>query len=200
VRQLIQAVREVVAAGPVDLAAIQRIQDAVRESLPELQRASLCQRALKPGRYLCYKDADYDFVVMLLVWGRGDQTPIHDHGTWGVETVLKSALVVTQYDDDETDPHPVGTVTCDTGAMLYNLPPSRDVHRVQHPARPGHGNGAGDECAVSLHIYGREMTGNRMFVPGQGFRACCLETRVLETEFDLTDFPRCSLGKAAARL
>jgi hypothetical protein len=73
--------------------------------------------------------------------------------------------------------------------MLYNLPPSRDVHKVQH--------GKGDESAVSLHIYGREMTGNRMFVPGEGFRSCCLETRVLETEFDLTDFPRCGLGKAA---
>lgn len=179
-RQLVECLRAALTArAKVDQAAIEDLKAIVSDAVPRLQGASLTAslRALKPGRYLCYKDPDFQFVVMILVWGKGDGTPIHDHGTWGVEAVLHNALRVTSYTECEHDPRPLGTCVCESGTVLCNLPPDRDVHKVEHHS---------GECAVSLHIYGREMTGNRMFVPGEGFKSCKLETRTLETAFDLT--------------
>ena len=179
-RQLVESLRGVLAkrGSKVDQAALDEVKALVQEAIPRLQSTMLCQRAIKPGRYLCYKDPDLEFVIMCLVWGVGDATPIHDHGIWGVEAVLRSTLRVTSYTDCETNPRPVETCVCAAGTVIYNLPGDRDVHKVEHHS---------GDYAVSLHIYGREMTGNRMFVPGEGFKSCKLETRSLETEFDFGD-------------
>ncbi len=173
-RELVQDLRRVIARGSVDQKAVAEIQGLVQESVPRLQ-ACLEGRAsrggLKPGRYLCYKDADYGFVVMVLVWGPGDGTAIHDHGTWGVEAVLRNALRITNYSECEVNPSALDSKLCESGEVISNMPPDRDVHKVEH---------ASGDYAVSLHIYGREMTGNRMFVPGEGFKSCKLETRILD--------------------
>jgi predicted metal-dependent enzyme (double-stranded beta helix superfamily) len=177
-RLLIDSLREILAnrCQSIDQGVLDEVRSLVQSSIPRLQSTLLCQRALKPGRYLCYKDPDFGFVVMCLVWGEGDATPIHDHGTWGVEAVLRSTLAVTNYSECEQDPRPLDTCVCKAGAVIYNLPGCRDVHKVAHHS---------GDYAVSLHIYGREMTGNRMFVPGEGFKCCKLECRSLIEELEL---------------
>jgi predicted metal-dependent enzyme (double-stranded beta helix superfamily) len=174
VQRLVQELRQVVADGPVGHPEVVRIESLVRASLPRLKACKLCSLPLKPGRYLCYKDPDFGFVIMALVWGPGLSTPIHDHGCWGVEAVLKSALRVTNYTEDEREPRPLDTLLAAEGAIMHNLPPARDVHKVEYA-----GTGQG-ELALSLHIYGREMTGNRSFVPGEGFKPCRLDSCKLD--------------------
>jgi predicted metal-dependent enzyme (double-stranded beta helix superfamily) len=179
-RSLVEQIRAVVAKGPVDAAALETLQDVVRGAIPRLAKTSICTRDLAPGRYLCYRDADFGFVVMVLVWGDGSGTPIHDHGTWGVEAVLANALRVTTFCDSETNPQAQCTSIVKQGDVMFNLPPARDVHRVEYCKEHSVGR------AVSLHVYGREMSGNRMFVPGEGFKCCALQTNLLETEFDFS--------------
>jgi predicted metal-dependent enzyme (double-stranded beta helix superfamily) len=174
---MIESIRSIVAGGVVDEPRLLLLETAVREALPRLMRAQVVLDPPPPGRYLCYKDTDYGFVVMLLAWGKGDGTPIHDHGTWGVEAVLRDALIVTEYSESETDPRPLKSCVMAPGAVMHNLPPARDVHKVQHHA---------GERALSMHVYGREMTGNRMFVPGEGYKVCALACGRLETGFDLS--------------
>jgi len=178
VRQLVESIRCKLAEGPVDPTRIQVLEQVVRDAVPRLQQLSLCLAPPKPGRYLCYKDPDYGFVIMALVWGCGDGTAIHDHGTWGVEAVLRSKLRVTSYTECEVDPKPLESCVCAAGTVIHNMPPARDVHKVEH----AQGAGTNGDVAVSLHIYGREMTGNRMFVPGQGYQHCKLECRELRLE------------------
>ena len=179
-QRLVEDIRQVVAKGPVDRDAIATLEDRVREALPRLRQEGLGRDPLKPGRYLCYRDADYGFVVMVLVWGQGDKTPIHDHGIWGVEAVVKNALKVTNFDESETDPQALGSLVLSEGAVMHNMPPARDVHRVEHYA--------GDQ-AVSLHVYGKEMTGNRSFFPGEGYKCCQLMCQVLKLPgFGLDDW------------
>ena len=125
---------------------------------------------------------------MVLVWGKGDGTPIHDHGTWGVEAVLLNALKVTQYSPSEENPEPLGSFVAGASYVMHNLPPDRDVHRVEHHS---------GDAARSLHIYGKEMTGNRAFYPGEGFKVCKLECRDLKTEFDFSDLGACAAKKMA---
>lgn len=175
-RELVENLRAVLArkSPQTDAGAMDELKAVVKEAIPMLQGTMLCQRVIKPGRYLCYKDPDFGFVIMCLVWGQGDATPIHDHGIWGVEAVLRNTLRVTSYTDCESDPKPVETAVCVAGAVISNAPGNRDVHKVEHFA---------GDYAVSLHVYGKEMTGNRMFVPGEGFKCCKLETHSLEREF-----------------
>lgn len=193
-QHLIANLREVLAdrCTEVDQAAIDRVRAVVAEAIPRLQHTMLCEKAgtaaLKPGRYLCYKDPDYDFVIMCLVWGVGDATPIHDHGIWGVEAVLRSTLQVTTYSDCETDPRPLDSCVCAAGTIIHNMPGDRDVHKVAHHS---------GDYAVSLHIYGREMTGNRMFIPGEGFKCCKLEARSLIDELGLSEQCRPHAKRAA---
>ncbi len=162
----------------MDLSTIGRIESLVRDSLPRLEKSCLHTREYAPGRYLCYKDQDFGFVVMFFVWGPGNGTAIHDHGTWGVEAVLKNALKITNYTACEQNPQPTDSFIAPAGSLMHNLPPERDVHKVEHHS--------GDK-AMSLHVYGKEMTGNRSFFPGEGFKACKLECHELTKEFDFTD-------------
>lgn len=148
--------------GAVTEQDLHHLQRVVAHSIPKLRAAaSLRAKMLRPGRFICHRDPVYGFVVMILAWGPGDATPIHDHGTWGVEGVLEGVLSVTEYDDSEMNPKPLTQRIIGPGATMSNLPPNRDVHRV-----------ASGSCglSVSLHIYGREITGNRIFVPGEGFQ------------------------------
>ncbi len=178
-RTLIEGLKSVVSAGEVDASAIKKIEMIVRNAIPRLQNTCLCTKQVNPGRYLCYKDSEYGFVVMLMVWGPGDKTAIHDHGTWGVEAVLKNSLKVITYTECEVSPEPLETMVVSAGMVMNNTPPSRDIHRVEHFT--------GDK-AISLHIYGREMTGNRSFFPGEGYKVCSLETKCLGEEFNIPDF------------
>lgn len=180
-RQLVQGLREIIGSTqgqPMDLTTIGRIEALVKSALPRIEKSCLCTQEYAPGRYLCYKDPDLGFVVMYFVWVPGNGTAIHDHGTWGVEAVLHNSLKITNYSSCEKNPVALGSFIAEKGAVMYNLPPDRDVHKVEHHS--------GDK-AMSLHVYGREMSGNRSFFPGEGFKVCKLECRELTGEFDFTD-------------
>lgn len=184
-RRLVEDIRQALSQGPVSRATVQTMESLVASAVPRLQATSLCKDPPRPGRYLCYRDPDFGFVVMLLVWGPGDGTAIHDHGVWGVEAVLKNSLRVTTYCNSEVNPQPQHALVIEAGAVMHNLPPDRDVHKVEQH---------GESSAVSLHIYGREMTNNRQFVPGEGFKACALQCRdicgELKSTFSLHDLPQ----------
>ena len=161
VQVLVNQLRTIISAGEVDSAAVGAIEAVVGTNFPRLREALLINPAPRPGRYLCYEDPHYGFVVMALVWGPGDATPIHDHGTWGVELVLHNQLRVTTYTQCETLPEPIESKVLSPGAVMHNLPPARDVHKIEH---------ASGDYAISLHIYGKAITQNRSFIPGIGFQ------------------------------
>jgi predicted metal-dependent enzyme (double-stranded beta helix superfamily) len=188
VRQLVEGLRTIIGSvqgRAMDLATIGRIEGLVKESLPRLEDSCLCTKGYAPGRYLCYKDPDLGFVVMFFVWGPGNGTAIHDHGTWGVEAVLKNSLKITNYTSCEKNPQPTDSFVAEAGSLMHNLPPERDVHKVEHHS---------GDYAMSLHVYGKEMSGNRSFFPGEGFKVCKLECRELTKEFDFTDLTKASAG------
>ena len=176
-RGLVGLIRGVLTHGPVDSTVIVRLEDEVRQAIPRLIAQGVGELKVEPGRYLCYQDPDFGFVIMALVWGSGDGTAIHDHGTWGVEAVLRSRLKVTTYTESETAPEPISSFVVETGEVMHNLPPRRDVHRVEFYGDPA--AAANQPSALSLHIYGTTMNRNRSFIPGVGFKVCDLVTKPL---------------------
>jgi len=109
-----------------------------------------------------YRDPQDRFSVLAMVWGSGQGTPIHDHGgMWCVEGVYEGKILVTSYNRVESDVsglfqflehHQVEEGIGGTGSLI----PPVEFHTIENP---------GPEDAITVHIYGGELTQCRVFVP-----------------------------------
>ena len=114
-------------------------------------------RALRDGYTdgQVYESPEHGFVVKVFGWAPGVQTPIHDHQTWGVMGIYQNQLKVTEFDLEKTDAPGVYDIqtkqeyVAERGAIAYLLSPEDEIHHVQN---------IGDDYALSIHIYGKEIT------------------------------------------
>ncbi len=126
------------------------------------------------ARRLLHRDPEDRYTILVMVWGIGQGTALHDHaGMWCVECVYRGSILVKSYSlDDEVGDRfrfikeqEVVAGIGDAGALI----PPFDYHTIENaePARP----------SVTLHVYGGEMNWCNAFVPdGDLFR---LERREL---------------------
>ena len=88
------------------------------------------------------------FSIILLVWKNGQFTPVHNHRTWGVVSVLEGIEKETQYSADgpsnEVELRESGETPFKAGDVSWFNPPD-DIHRVEN---------GGTGLAMSLHVYG----------------------------------------------
>ncbi|MGH9202546.1 MAG: cysteine dioxygenase [Vicinamibacterales bacterium] len=114
------------------------------------------------ARRLLYKDPEDRFTAVVMTWGPGQGTPVHDHGgLWCVEGVVEGEMTVTQYDvradGDRFRVTPVGRpLTAGVGSAGRLIPPT-DYHVLAN-AQP-------DATSLTLHIYGGNLDGCRIFQP-----------------------------------
>jgi predicted metal-dependent enzyme (double-stranded beta helix superfamily) len=122
-----------------------------------------------PGNYRRHQvvtDEAYGFTVVVLLWEPGACTPIHDHDTWCVYGLLQGRLEVTNYGVVEDDGvglirlREVSREQLDAGILGDNRDPTTEVHRVRN---------TGSERAISLHVYGCDLTKRTLF-HGRGIR------------------------------
>ena len=77
------------------------LQDVLRRqglSLPERFHTSLPDTY---ARRLLHRDPDGRYTVVVMTWGPGQKTALHDHaGIWCVECVVDGEMEITQYDLD----------------------------------------------------------------------------------------------------
>ncbi len=113
------------------------------------------------ARNFVHKDPASQFVVMSLVWGPGQGTPIHDHGTWGVMGVYKNELEAVNYkrlddgsDEDYADLRETGSLVLGAGSLAWVLPPNEEIHLNRNSS---------DEPTITIHVYGKEITGYHRF-------------------------------------
>jgi 3-mercaptopropionate dioxygenase len=118
---------------------------------PELLTAR--ERQGDPAGYRCHvlhAEPDGTFSVTAMVWRPGQITPIHDHVTWCVFGVLQGV----EYEElfalaaDGTHLLDVGRYEARPGDVSGFAPPG-DIHRVRN---------IGDSVAISLHVYGADIT------------------------------------------
>jgi predicted metal-dependent enzyme (double-stranded beta helix superfamily) len=170
---LIKEIQQLIGREKVTRDVLLEIQGLVKDAIPEMQ-AELCHQDWEPGRYMLYKDPKHGFVVMMLVWGKGDKTPIHAHGTWGVEAVILNKVCVTNYTYCNISPKELCSAVLEAGEVAYVLPPDEDVHVVAQ---------SGELPAITVHVYGKELTENIIFSPGSGFRPSSVTCRKISTNF-----------------
>ena len=97
-------------------------------------------------QYLLHADPDDRFCVVSFVWGPGQQTPIHDHCTWGVIGMLRGAEVTTSFDATDSGMAEGDELTLQPGDVAVVSPPVGGKHKVRHPYD--------DPGSISIHPYG----------------------------------------------
>lgn len=106
------------------------------------------------ARRLVHRDEQRGYSIVVMTWGPGQRTPIHDHsGMWCVEGVWGGSIDVQQYEltqsgDDGFRFEPRNSYEAGVGSAGCLIPPY-EYHSISNPSE--------NTTAVSLHIYGGEM-------------------------------------------
>ncbi|NOT35684.1 MAG: cysteine dioxygenase family protein [Candidatus Eisenbacteria bacterium] len=118
-----------------------------------------------PDRYarrLLHRHPHGRYSAVVMVWDRGQGTPLHDHaGKWCVECVYRGRIKVTSF-MIEGDPE-AGRVQFAPESVIYagrgeagHLIPPFEHHTLEN---------AEDSPAVTIHVYSDEMTWCHAFFP-----------------------------------
>ncbi|WP_181774112.1 cysteine dioxygenase family protein [Amycolatopsis pittospori] len=145
---LVGAVRRAVDVGTDWSDTADLVADQLRAHLPGPEILTPGQLLGEPDRvagHLLHAEADGAFSILGLVWRPGQTTRIHDHITWCVVGVLSGIEHEELFDEAL---NPLGTRDNAPGEVSGFAPPG-DIHRIRN---------VGDETAVSLHIYGTDIT------------------------------------------
>lgn len=121
-----------------------------------------------PSRYarrLLHRDPEGRYSVVVMVWGPGQGTDLHDHaGRWCVECVYRGKITVTSYElitppgHDEIDFRVAEVVDAGPGEAGALIPPF-EYHTIHNHA---------SDTAVTVHVYAAELTACNVFVPVNG--------------------------------
>ena len=163
--ELIARLDQSVGAGSAEA-----ITAAVKNDLEHVlggRRLSLPPEFIKPrpdayARRLLYRDPQGRYSAIVMTWGPGQGTAVHDHGgLWCVEGVVDGEIAVTQYlVEQERDGFyrvtPIGSLLAGTGSAGCLIPPTD--HHVLANARPS-------RASVTLHIYGGDLDDCKVFLP-----------------------------------
>lgn len=154
----------------VEAGSAEAITSAVKADLEEmlgsrkltLPGAFTTPRRDAYARRLLHRDPQGRYSVIVMTWGPGQGTAVHDHGgLWCVEGVVDGEIAVTQYlVRQEPDGYyrvtPIGSLLAGTGSAGCLIPPTD--HHVLANARPAH-------PSVTLHVYGGDLDDCRVFLP-----------------------------------
>ena len=148
---LTAAVRRAVRAGGSWQQTADRVVEALRGRLPGPGILSAEQLAGGPDGYrthLVHAEPDGSFSIVVMVWRPGQRTPVHDHLTWCVTGVLQGTEYELVYANRGDHLEPVARNANPAGTVSGFAPPG-DIHEVTN---------TGDGIAVSMHVYGTDIT------------------------------------------
>lgn len=112
------------------------------------------------ARRLLHHDPANRYTAVVMTWGPGQGTPVHDHGgLWCVEGVVEGEMSVTRYDvrpdGDAFAVAPVGeSLRAGMGTAGRLIPPT-DYHVLA--------NALPDGTSLTLHVYGGSLDGCRIY-------------------------------------
>jgi predicted metal-dependent enzyme (double-stranded beta helix superfamily) len=124
------------------------VAEQLRAHLPGPDILSREQRLGSPecaAGHTLHVEPDGSFSVTAVVWRPGQLTRIHDHTTWCVFGVIQGVEHEDVYD---AELNLIGQHDNLAGDVNGFAPPG-DIHRVHN---------TGEETAISIHIYGTDIT------------------------------------------
>lgn len=116
----------------------------------------------KYARRLLHRDPNGRYSVVVMVWGVGQGTALHDHaGEWCVECVYRGRIKVDSYDltshvENTYQFTHESTILAGIGQAGALIPPL-EYHTIC--------NDLADQPSVTVHVYGHELTWCNIFLP-----------------------------------
>jgi predicted metal-dependent enzyme (double-stranded beta helix superfamily) len=113
------------------------------------------------ARRLLHRDDEKGFSIVAMTWGPKQGTPLHDHGgMWCVEGVCRGSIEVQQFELMEQKQERFrfekrGSFQAGIGSAGCLIPP-HEYHTIRN---------ASAQPAVSVHIYGGDMSFCNVFEP-----------------------------------
>ncbi|HEX6976671.1 MAG TPA: cysteine dioxygenase family protein [Vicinamibacterales bacterium] len=138
------------------------LQDALRCNGLQLPDRYHVARPDAYARRLLHRDEQGRYTVVVMTWGPGQGTPLHDHaGIWCVECVVDGLMEVVQYNLVEQQAgayrfEAKSRVTAERGSAGCLIPPF-EYHTLSNARR--------DASSITLHVYGGEMDHCHIFEP-----------------------------------
>jgi predicted metal-dependent enzyme (double-stranded beta helix superfamily) len=156
--------RSVEAGAPEAITAAVKadLEDMLGGGKLSLPAALMVPRPDHYARRLLHRDPRGRYSAIVMTWGPGQGTAVHDHGgLWCVEGVVDGDIAVTQYlVKQDTDGYyrvtPIGSLLAGTGSAGCLIPPTD--HHVLANARPS-------RASVTLHVYGGDLDDCKVFLP-----------------------------------
>jgi predicted metal-dependent enzyme (double-stranded beta helix superfamily) len=98
--------------------------------------------------YLLWRDVETDVSLIAMVLGPGDETPIHDHLTWGVVGVYEGEQIETRFLVRGTTLRETACRRRGPGSVSYLMPPREDIHFVRNDSQG---------LAISVFVMGSNL-------------------------------------------
>ncbi len=114
------------------------------------------------ARRLMHRSDELGYAVIVMTWGAGQRTPIHDHcGMWCVEGVWQGCIEVVQYErlerrGDYARFEERGCMQACAGSAGSLIPP-HEYHTIA--------NAEDHRAAITVHVYADHMTTCNIFEP-----------------------------------
>lgn len=126
-----------------------------------LPERCLCAHQDKYARHLLHSSEEFGYTAVVMVWGPGQRTGLHDHsGLWCVEGVVEGELTITRFErlggDEVYRFEECERIHASAGSSGSLIPP-HEYHILA--------NDSPTQTAITLHIYGGEMTSCSVFEP-----------------------------------
>jgi predicted metal-dependent enzyme (double-stranded beta helix superfamily) len=154
--QFVAEVREIVDAGGGERRVTAAVAARLRALLADdrgFLRAGYTQP--DPDAYVMYPlhvEDDGSFSIAAAVWGTGQVSPIHDHGTWGVIGIYDGVEHERRFEPPATPgaggPHLLGESDLKPGEVAVCCTSDQDVHEVSC---------ASTVACVGIHVYGADI-------------------------------------------
>jgi len=153
---------------PTDEAVCEGIKSALERHLkdadPFLPEDFCAPHPEKYARRLFHKDPENRYSVVVMVWGVGQITALHDHsGNWCVEGVYRGKINVVNYEIENQSPENglyrfrKNEEICGNLGEAGALIPPFEYHTIA--------NADPDQPSVTIHVYKGEMQSFSAFVP-----------------------------------
>ena len=125
------------------------VADVLRAHLPSVDLLTADERIGDKHELISHVlHTEAAFSVKAVVWQPGQLTVIHDHVAWCAFAVLQGVEYETLYRDHGDHLSEIGRSENHVGDVSGFAPPG-DIHRVHN---------AGDTTAISVHVYGTDVT------------------------------------------
>ncbi|MFF5209455.1 cysteine dioxygenase [Streptosporangium sp. NPDC000396] len=147
--ELVTGIRELTGRFATPRATAFAVADLLREKLPSPEILTEEERLGSPDSYVGHTlHTEAAFSITAVVWRPGQETVIHDHIAWCAFGVLQGVEYETLYRLDGDHLTVIGKTANQVGEVSGFAPPG-DIHRVRN---------IGDSTAISLHIYGADLS------------------------------------------